>query len=297
MKLTYLFIISLPLVLSCDTTIPNRKRIVSKQILIADIFKKALQDDGQTEVVLFKVENRQSTMSKMKVQPGDYQAPVRDIKAKVKESLVCTVQIDEVITYVSTEDLHFIDHTILHNNADIQIIDVTSKEVAINAFVFNKKHNKISVFFDKSDKNEQFNISFSYRCNNLIKNTTDSKRTLNQLVWKFMNDNYLEETQNVTFELIVDTTYNLLSRPPEINPPLEQIFDQKDLKMSVLRYKGEFKLENKEVQIIDIKLPFIFNTCSFIKLNYLAVISCVLFVLFLVSVLYVLVSLVLFEKL
>jgi hypothetical protein len=229
---------------------------------------------------------------------GEYHSTHRVIKLYISHTQQCNVFVNDSVSYNTTSNLNFVEHMILHNNADtIEPRGVYSEDFGINLFAFNKKMNIFSVYFDDI-KPSEFAIEYNYDAVNLIKTNMESANgtDYNSLIWKVLNQNFVHLGQNVTVELYFDLGKEFVNEDIEFNLNFTKSIEYDRMK-TIVKYEWNGYVQPQEVVIIQAKFPLYFETCGYINVNWLMILIGSVFLALLVGMLYMIVTTIFFEEL
>jgi hypothetical protein len=272
------------------------------------LFKEIEQNPTDLDNILYDIENgssvnktlnRNITRAKdIRLFNGDYYSFHRVIRLYISHTQQCSVFINDTSFYNTTSSLNFVEHMILHNNAEhIEPRGVYSDDLVINFFAFNKKMNIFSVNFDEI-KPSAFKLEFNYDAINLIKtnmykdnNYTDH----NSLVWKVINQNFVRIPQNVTVEIYFDLGKDFINEDVEFYLNFTKSIEYDKLKTNV-KYQWNGLLQPQEVVIIQVNFPLYFENCGYISVNWLMILIGAIFLSLLVGMLYLIITTVFFEE-
>lgn len=235
------------------------------------------------------------------VYSGDFVAKERTVKFYISISQECNVLINDTVHYEQyNKNINFIEHLILHNNVDfIDPKAVFSNNLNINFFAYNKKLNMFSVYFDKNEEQYNYTMEYDYLAVNLIKSQKDNNnitRSNNTFLWKFFNENLFKIKQklNLEFYFSFDKLFeneNVTFSIPGFNKTIVQDETQRLVKYS---YSGE--LLPQDVMILDVKFPMYIENCGGVNINVPMIIVGSVFIIFLILVLYLILSSMIFEE-
>ncbi len=153
---------------------------------------------------------------------GDYISTDRKMKFYISKQQECSIFINDTVSYQNLNNANFVEHMILHNNAEaIDPKGVYSDDININFFLFDRKLNIFSVYFDADNNNtvngnptsypasyqtikpNNFTIEYDYDAINLIKsNFVNEKNNSNS------NSNYPQNSDSSTSMTSMGNTYN-----------------------------------------------------------------------------------------
>jgi hypothetical protein len=261
----------------------------------------------------------------------DFSTLKRDLKFFISKTTRCNVQVTDTVLFRKETEINFIEHWILHNNVeDIDPKSVTSNDVNIRYYTFNRKMNAFTVYFNfdenHSDKKE-FTIIFQYDAVNLIKSYnnfpegTDSDSffidakdkierdkldnynyNYNTFLWKLYNKNFPSvRMEYITIEINFDMgrdfgKYNIFSVDPKFNFKKiiqKNVFDE----MTNVKYLWNGSVDSQEVLVMEIKFPLYFENCKYLNMNIIMVILGSIFIVFVILMLYIVFNSVMFNDL
>jgi hypothetical protein len=241
----------------------------------------------------------------------DYAAVSRTTRFYFSLSNECNSLINDTILYKESNnsDIDYIEHLLLNNNVDsIEPKGVFSQDVDINLFIYNRKFNLFTVFFNKnsSDNSDGYSLEYVYSANNIIKsklsdsnqfkeqNYSDSEGNYNTFTWKFYNDNIERVNQKVIIEFYFNVDrlfekervlFNHNSKQVEYS---KHIVTEKNKRRVVYKWTGEIK--SNEVLIVDGIFPHYFEQCDNIRLDFVMIIVGSIFILLMIVILYIVLS-------
>jgi len=205
---------------------------------------------------------------------------------------------------------------ILHNNAEsIDPKGVYSDDININFFAFNRKLNIFSVYFDQKKTSENslsnineknidsnFKIEFNYNALNLIKtiitenkneNSTlveaENSKNYNSFIWKILNQNFIKHKENVVIELYFDLGKNFQHEDVEFSLKFVKSILEEN-KKQIVKFRWEGVIEPQEVIILQAKFPLYFDSCGNISINLVMIFIGSIFIIFLIGMLYIILS-------
>lgn len=288
--------------------------------------------------------SKKSVYDNMMLHSADYYVDERLIKFYISKNSPCSVFINETINYIHSSNLNYVEHMVLHNNADrVDPHGIYSSEVDVNFCIFNKKQNMFTTFFeDKGNKSNstfdphevkivnkeslnydiamyaeksfneiegpaihknktvEFSIEYDYEAIGLIKShdisleqglkSTDTHRSINGFIWKILNEN-TENKLSLRVEIYFDVSHEELSTNLLFNIPFMKSVDSKNI--TKLEWEGE--LNPQEVLILNVEFPLIFSACEFISFNIAISAAGSLIIIFVISMLYVILSSLIFN--
>jgi hypothetical protein len=257
---------------------------------------------------------------------GEYISTNRIIQLYVSQVQECSIFINDTVTYENLNNVNFIEHMILHNNAEnIDPKGVYSDNMVINFFAFNKKLNIFSVYFDnkniqKTDNSVSlFNIEYDYDANNLIKsnfveqkesellsyknsynntsaiNSTNntsipiSSANFNSFIWKILNQNFLKYKENVTIEIYFELGKEFQNEDVEFSLNFTKTIIGNE-KKSIVKYEWKGTIDPQEVIVLQAKFPLYFENCGNISVNLVMIFIGSIFIIFLIGMLYIILS-------
>jgi len=236
----------------------------------------------------------------------------REIKIYISRDTDCNIKIQEKIFYEQhAYNSNFLEHLILNSNFDyINVENVLSNDVQLQFFAFNRKINLFSVFYENFKNLTQYLIDYQYTAVNLIKshktrNPTekDFEDSYNYIVWKLFNENVgkikqkfkmqfyfdLEKSfQNEDVRFIHNNTRLEFTKNIENISKDEQKAHNNPRQTVMYEYNGF--LESGEVFVIDVKFPLYFENCHLVTINIPVIIAGSIFIIFLIFVLYIILS-------
>lgn len=90
---------------------------------------------------------------------GEYISSNRVLKFYISHVQECSIFVNDTVMYENINNVNFVEHMILHNNAEnIDPKGVYSEDVNINFFAFNRKLNIFSVYFEPKPNKDQHAI-------------------------------------------------------------------------------------------------------------------------------------------
>jgi hypothetical protein len=257
----------------------------------------------------------------------DFSTLKRDLKFYVSKTTKCDVQVTDTVLFRKETDTNFIEHWILHNNVeDIDPKGVTSNDINIRYFTFNRKMNAFAVYFnfDENHVNKQeFTITFQYEAVNLIKSYNnfpeggdndafflENKSNVNSgniinynyntFLWKLYNKNFPSVgNEYISIEIIFDlgndfSKYTIYSTYPEFN--FKKIVEKVE-ELTTIKYLWNGKLDSQEVVVMEVKFPLYFENCKYFSVNFFMVVIGSIFIVFVILMLYVVFNSVMFNDL
>jgi hypothetical protein len=231
----------------------------------------------------------------------DFITKERTIKFYISQQEECNVLVNDTILYQQNEKANIVEHMILHNNAEhIDPRGVYSSEVDINYFVFNKKINLYSVFFNNTNRLGSYNIEYDYMANGLIKEENDHiGLSNNTFLWKLYNEN-TNSFQKLRIEIYfnIDKGFQhedvLLMRNNIERMEFNKTIVVKDGGEVVL-YTWQGELKAQEVMVLQTRFPLYFDNCGTDYITFPMILVGAIFIVFLILVLYLIVSSMLFD--
>lgn len=250
------------------------------------------------EIYQFKEESKRG---RNRLYAADYYSSIRNISLYISKENECTILVNDTITYNAITPSTFVEHMLLHNNADsIDPKGVYSEDIQINFFTFNKKLNVFETYFTNKHNLSSFQINYEYEANNLIKrnivkhNTTNSTESYNSFIWKMVNQNYMKQNETFHIEIEFDLGKDFLNETVEFSMNFTK---EIDTRRKVVKYIWEGDTSAQDVIIVKSKFPLYFKKCKTLKLNVGMIIVGSVFIMFLIGMLYFIVSTILLEKL
>jgi hypothetical protein len=259
---------------------------------------------------LANTESRTHSEKDLRLFAFDYSSTNRTIKLYISHSQQCSVFVNDTTSYITNNNkLNFIEHMLLHNNAEqIDPRGVYSSNININFFAFNKKMNLFSVYFDQAERNN-FTVEYDYDAINLIQtkkveknfhsslNTNINKQEMsfNSLIWKLLNPNIIHLKQNITIQIFFDLGKDFLYSDVGFNLPFNKTVEYEKSK-PIVKYEWKGVLEPQEVVIVQVKFPMWFENCGYSNLNWVMIMIGAVFLALLVGMLYMIISTVFFEE-
>lgn len=236
---------------------------------------------------------------------GEYLAANRTIKFYISHTQECSVFVNDTISYENINSANFVEHMILHNNADnIDPKGVYSDDVNINFFAFNKKMNIFTVYFDPAQKgnNSNFSIEYDYDAVNLLKsNIADNKNdaynatlNYNSFVWKILNQNFFRSKQRINIEVNFDLGNEFKHEEVEFSLNFTKSIIDND-KRSIVKYVWQGELDPQDVLVLQTKFPLHFDSCGNTTVNFIMICIGSVFIIFLIGMLYIILTTVFFE--
>jgi hypothetical protein len=239
---------------------------------------------------------------------GEYASTNRVLKFYISHTQECSLFINDTVSYENFNNVNFVEHMILHNNAEvIDAKGVYSDDVNINFFLFNKKLNIFSVYFEpfkskltsNSDQIKNFTIEYDYDAINIIKsnfikeaensNLENSTYHYNSFIWKILNQNFLKSKENVTIEIYFDLGKDFEHEDVEFSMNFTKSIFQGDSK-NIVKYVWQGKIEPQEVVVLQVKFPLYFEHCGNLSINLVMIFVGSVFIVFLIGMLYIILS-------
>lgn len=258
----------------------------------------------------------------LNVNYGDFHAKNRVVKFYITLTQECNVLVNDTVEYEQfTKNINVIEHLVLHNNVDfIDPKGVFSDDVNISFFAYNKKINMFSVYYDNPKEKSNYTFEYDYLAVNLIKSfnnnspdkldkdplnkITSNSTTVaninatayNSFIWKFFNENLLKISQKITVEFYFS---------------IDKLFEKENVTFSVgnftkgivlenaqriVKYTATFDVPHEEVLVLDVKFPMYFENCGGYNMNVPMIIVGAVFIIFLILVLYLILSSMIFEE-
>jgi hypothetical protein len=242
---------------------------------------------------------------------GEYISSNRVIKFYVSLKQECSLFINDTVYYENLNNVNFVEHMILHNNAEaIDPKGVYSDDININFFLFNRKLNIFSVYFDpKKQMNnithnnvtlplKNFSIEYDYDALNIIKsnfvkentnNIENSTASYNSFIWKILNQNFLKSKENISIEIYFDLGKDFMHEDVEFSLNFtKSIID--DDKKNIVKYKWHGTIDPQEVIVLQAKFPLYFEHCGNLSINLVMIFVGAVFIIFLIGMLYIILS-------
>jgi hypothetical protein len=240
----------------------------------------------------------------VRIYSGEYVSLDRVVKFYISHE--CTVNINDTVHYNIVNPVNFVEHMILHNNADsIDAKGVFSEDIAINFFAFNKKLNIFSVYFDPPKKTN-FTLEYDYDAVNLIRSNIESTHdgfdisnnhtSSNIFVWKFVNQNFIKMKENITVEIYFDIGKEFTHEDVEFSLNFTKSIVERNKRM-VVKYVWNGQLSPQEVIVLQAKFPLYFENCGTLSVNWIMIGIGSVFIVFLIGMLYMIISSVFLEDL
>ena len=235
---------------------------------------------------------------------GDYTSDERTIKFYIDHSLECTVFVNDTVKYKQFSQINFLEHMILHNNAEsIEHKGVYSEDIDINYFTFNKKLNTFSLYFENKRELDKYKVEYDYNAIDLIKSYTgtnngknnnfnDMNVNYNKFIWKIINQNFIEFKEKVTIEIYFSLGNNF--DPNLVDISLRNVTYSKEIGDLITKDTFVFKwtgiLEPQEVIVLNVKFPLYFDQCGNIHTSGTMIIIGAIFIILLIGMLYIIIS-------
>jgi hypothetical protein len=188
------------------------------------------------------------------------------------------------------------EHMILNNNVDFidpKGVFSNNEKVDINLFVYNKKLNLFTIFFEKNENLTNYSLEYDYMAMNLIKSQRGKNSTLsnNTFLWKFYNENILKEKQklNLEFYFSIDKLFEKENVTFYRNSVLFDL-EKSVINEGLVKYSKSVDLYPNEVIILDAKFPMFFENCGVVRIDVSMIIVGSVFIIFLIFVLYIMLS-------
>jgi hypothetical protein len=291
---------------------------------------------------------------------SDYISSNRVIKFYISHTHECSIFINDTVFYESFSNGNFIEHMILHNNAEsIDPKGVYSDDVNIKFFTFNRKMNIFQVYFDprkkntntntnllKSNKNpdNKFNIEFDYDAINVIKshfirdsdamllpsdqltetynlnnssnsssspptpshklnnnynshngNTYSYVANHNSFLWKILNQNFLKTKEAITIQIYFDLGKEFQHEDVEFSLNFTKAIIDDD-KRNIVKYEWKGVIDPQEVLVLQAKFPLYFEHCGTLNINLVMIFIGAVFIIFLIGMLYIILSTVFLDE-
>jgi hypothetical protein len=246
---------------------------------------------------------------------GDYVSSNRVIKFYISHASECSIFVNDTVMYKNINNVNFVEHMILHNNAEnIDPKGVYSEDVNINFFAFNKKLNIFSVYFEdrknanilkttnSTSKYKNFSIEYDYEALNIIKSNlvkdmdaaiNNQNDTIlvssNTFIWKILNQNLIKSKENVTIEIYFDLGKEFEHEDVEFSLNFTKSIINTE-KKSLIKYIWKGSIDPQEVVILQAKFPLYFEHCGNISINIVMIFVGAIFIIFLIGMLYVILS-------
>jgi hypothetical protein len=233
---------------------------------------------------------------------GEYVSLNRVVRFYISHD--CTVSINDRVNYNIVNPVNFVEHMILHNNADtIEPKTVYSDDFGINFFAFNKKLNIFSVYFDPPESTN-FTIEYDYNAINLIRSNIEAPDTFevpsnhtnsNIFVWKFVNQNFIKMKENITVEIYFDIGKEFTHEDVDFSLNFTKSIIEENNRM-IVKYVWNGILSPQEVIVLQSKFPLYFDNCGTLSVNWIMIGVGSVFIVFLVGMLYMIISSVFLEE-
>ena len=194
----------------------------------------------------------------------DISSDLRILKFFISEKAGCSVFVNDTVHFVGNSDVSYIEHLILHNNADrIDPKGVYSNDVDINFFAFNRKLNTFSVYYDKKDDEEEERMTQIQQTNNSNSTKKEAKAKESQENKFFIEFDYdaiglIKSKKN---KLTEEGKYNNADKNASSNPYLNsfiwKILNQNNNRNTDLKIEVYFDISNPSLERdIVFNLPF-----------------------------------------
>lgn len=234
----------------------------------------------------------------------DYTSLSRNISFYISKSNECSVRVNDTVSYSLLAQTNLVEHMLLHNNAEsIEPRGVYSDNLQINFFTFNKKLNIFEVYYANPKNNINYSINYEYDANNLIKrnivvnqmnDTNNETKSYNSFIWKMVNQNYMRQNETFHIEVEFDLGKRFIDEKVEFSLNFTKIVDEK---RSKVKYIWDGIVDSQDVVVLKVKFPLYFSKCKALKLNFGMILIGSIFIMFLIGMLYFIVSTILLEKL
>lgn len=272
-------------------------------------------------------QKRSEETGNVKIFAGEYTTTCRIIKFYISHLQKCSVFINDTIAYENINNRNFVEHMILHNNAEV--IDpkgVYSDDININFFAFNRKLNIFSVYFDnKANKTNNFTIEYDYDAIGLIKSNIVLKDELNQVlqqerkdntfysmnqaenltnfnkvnnnnfIWKILNQNFIKTRENVTLQVFFELGKDFQHEDVEFSLNFTKSIKDQEGK-NLVKYEWNGMIEPQEVLVLQAKFPLYFEHCGNLSINLVMIFVGAIFIIFLIGMLYIIISTVFLDE-
>lgn len=248
-----------------------------------------------------------STRQRNHMYSVDYTSLSRNISFYISKSNECSVRVNDTVTYNLLTQTNLVEHMLLHNNAEsIEPRGVYSDNLQINFFTFNKKLNIFEAYYANPKNNTKYAINYEYDANNLIKRnivvnqTNDTNNNLNEtksynsFIWKMVNQNYMKQNETFHIEIEFDLGKRFIDEKIEFSLNFTKVVDEKRAKV---KYIWDGIVDSQDVVVLKVKFPLYFSKCKALKLNFGMILIGSIFIMFLIGMLYFIVSTILLEKL
>jgi hypothetical protein len=210
----------------------------------------------------------------------------------------CNILVNDTIRYEQHEHANIVEHMILHNNAEyIDPKGVFSSDIEINYFVFNKKINLYSVFFNNPKKVKEYHVEYDYNAIGGIKEVKDfnTGKVNNTFLWKLYNENTNQPNQRLRIEIYFDLGKVFHNEEVYFN----ELEFRKNIKVidgaEVVVYIWEGEMKSQEVMVIQASFPGYIENCGVDYVTLPMVLLGSVFIVFLVIILYLIISSMIFD--
>jgi len=266
---------------------------------------------------------------------SEYICTQRNLKFYISQHNQCNVIVNDQVYYDQLKsNTKLLEHMILHNNADsIEPISVTSNDIDIVSFAFNKRLNLFTAFFENPKNITKPIVDFKYLAENLIKTNkgsiTNGKESndTNSFLWKVVNQNLIKVTEKINLEVFfnagddfskfnntndadaVSSNLNFTKIFPDLNNNklVNSLENNKTINKNELdeddfnnhynvKYVWNGTLKLHDVIVIDVYFPKIFDTCGNISINLFIVGTGAVFIILLIGMLFFVFSSLFFEE-
>jgi hypothetical protein len=264
------------------------KQLKSDQI---EKYKESIIQNMNGNFTKMKSRRLQHEFNDMSLYYDDFIVKERVVKFYISQLDECNMLINDTILYEQNEHANIVEHMILHNNADyIDPKGVFSNNVELNYFVFNKKINLYSIFFNNPKKLNQYHIEYDYNAVGVIKEVKDlnTGQFNNTFIWKLYNEN-----NNLNQHVRIEMYFNL-----DKGFEKEDVFFLQNFTKSityienseVVLYTWEGEMKPQEVMVIQAAFPLYIESCGFDYVTVPMVLLGSIFIVFLVVILYLIIS-------
>lgn len=229
----------------------------------------------------------------------------REVKLFISGENACNVKVEDKILYEQHEkNSHFLEHLILNSNYDyITPENLKSDDIQIDFLSFNRKLNLFSVFYENPKNLTQYSIEYDYMAVNLIKtyksyNLTNEENVLNYIIWKFYNENSVNIKQKLRIIFHFELGKNFEKENVAFfqnNNNSTMNFEKKILKnlntpRQTVLYEWNGFINPNEVIVLNAKFPLYFDNCQLVKISVPIIVAGSIFIIFLIFVLYIIIS-------
>ncbi len=237
----------------------------------------------------------------------------RKVKFYISHINECNVLINDTIKYSNFDKKsEFINHLILNNNAESITPRAVYADDPVEFFIYNKIENMFTILADQFRPN--FTMEYHYSAVNLIKSQkyekseitslknytnnhpNDYDRSNNTFLWKFYNENSLSwQKQELTIEVFFSIDKHFENQKIffyDGNSSIlnfEKAFVYKRGQRFV-RYKFVMDLLANEAFILQSQFPMFSEKCGRVSIEIPIVITGAFFILFMISVIYMLIT-------